>query len=94
LSGDLVIAEPEKNPLEKLCASLREYRGHSFVDIRLHFLGDETWYPTNGPDIAALLNAEGVATFTGQGCWYHGMLPRLLQPIETKDQTPMRTEVC
>jgi hypothetical protein len=47
LSGGLVIAEPEKNPLEKLCVSLREYRGCSFVDIRLHFLGDDdVWQPT------------------------------------------------
>jgi hypothetical protein len=42
-----VIAEPEKNPLEKLCVSLREYRGRSFVDIRQHFLGDDdVWHPT------------------------------------------------
>jgi hypothetical protein len=31
-------------------------------------------------DIAATLNAEGVPTFTGQGQWHHGMLPRLLHP--------------
>jgi hypothetical protein len=88
LSADLVIAELEKNPLEKLCVSLHEYRGHSFVHIRLHFLGDATWYPTHSPDIVALFNAEGVATFTGQGRWHRGMLPRLLQAIEANDQTP------
>jgi hypothetical protein len=42
-------------------------------------------------EIAALLNAAGVATFTGQGRWHHGMLPRLLQAIETNDQTPVHT---
>jgi transposase-like protein len=39
-------------------------------------------------DIAAALNAEGVATFTGQGRWHHGMLPRLLHAIKANDQTP------
>jgi hypothetical protein len=39
-------------------------------------------------DIAATLNAEGVATFTGQGRWHHGMLPRLLHTVEANDQPP------
>lgn len=44
---DTVIAELPKNPLEKLCISLREYQGHPFIDIRLYFLGDdEQWHPT------------------------------------------------
>jgi hypothetical protein len=38
-------------------------------------------------EIAAILNADGVATFTGQGRWHHWMLSRLLQAIETNDQT-------
>jgi hypothetical protein len=38
-------------------------------------------------DIAATLNMESVATFTGQGRWHHWMLSRLLQAIETNDQT-------
>jgi hypothetical protein len=45
-------------------------------------------------DIAATLNAEGVATFTGQGRWHHGMLPRLLQAIEANDQPHVTTDVC
>jgi hypothetical protein len=69
LSGGLVIAEPEKNPLEKLCVSLREYRGRSFVDIRLHFLGDDdVWHPTKKgitmglalwPDFVAAIQCHG-----------------------------------
>jgi hypothetical protein len=35
-------------------------------------------------EIAATLNAEGVATFTGQGRWHHGNLPRLLRADEAK----------
>jgi Transcriptional Coactivator p15 (PC4) len=44
---DTIIAELQKNPLEKLCIGLREYQGHTFVDLRLYFLGDdEAWHPT------------------------------------------------
>jgi transcriptional regulator with XRE-family HTH domain len=39
-------------------------------------------------EIAAILNAEGVATFTGQGRRHHWMLSRLLHAIEAEDQTP------
>jgi cobalamin biosynthesis Mg chelatase CobN len=45
---DRVIAELQKNPLEKLCVSRREYRGQHLVGIRLHFLGeDDVWHPAN-----------------------------------------------
>jgi len=44
---DTVIAEVQKNPLEKLYISLREYLGHPFVEIRLYFLADDDdWHPT------------------------------------------------
>jgi hypothetical protein len=44
---DNLIAEIQKSPLEKLCISVREYRGHRFIEIRLHFLGDDdAWHPT------------------------------------------------
>jgi hypothetical protein len=38
-------------------------------------------------DIAAILNGEGMATFTGRGRWHHGMLPRILKAIEESDQS-------
>ncbi len=45
--ADKIIAELPKGPLDKLVISLREYQGHAFVDLRLHFLGDdEQWHPT------------------------------------------------
>jgi len=44
---DKVFAELPKGPLDKPVISLREYQGHAFIDIRLHFLGDdEQWHPT------------------------------------------------
>jgi len=44
---DKIIAELPKGPLDKLVISLREYQGHPFVDLRLHFLvDDEQWHPT------------------------------------------------
>jgi hypothetical protein len=45
--ADQVIAEMAKNPLEKLVVALREFKGHSFVDIRGNFLGDDNaWHAT------------------------------------------------
>lgn len=43
---DTIVAELPKGPLDKLVISLREYQGHPFIDLRLHFLGDdEQWHP-------------------------------------------------
>ena len=36
-------------------------------------------------DIAAILNAEGITTLTGQGRWHYGMLPRLLRSAEAME---------
>lgn len=44
---DKVIATLGKNALEQLQIAIREYQGHTFVDIRLYFLGDdEQWHPS------------------------------------------------
>ena len=40
--GDLLIATIEKNPDEEIRISLREYKGHPFVDIRVY------WKPPAG----------------------------------------------
>ena len=40
--SDQLIASIEKNPDEEIRISLREYRGHSFVDIRTY------WRPADG----------------------------------------------
>jgi hypothetical protein len=44
---DKVIATIGKNALEQLQIAVKEYQGHTYVDIRLFFLGDnEQWHPT------------------------------------------------
>lgn len=40
--GDQLIATIEKNPDEEIRISLREYKGHPFVDIRIY------WKPPQG----------------------------------------------
>ncbi len=40
--SDQLIATIEKNPEEEIRISLREYRGHPFVDIRIY------WKPPDG----------------------------------------------
>ncbi|AEB08424.1 transcriptional coactivator p15/PC4 family protein [Desulfobacca acetoxidans] len=37
-----------KNTKERYHFSIREYQGHKFVDVRLHFLADDeqSWHPT------------------------------------------------
>lgn len=44
---DKIIAELPKGPLDKLVISIREYQGHTFVDLRMQFLGDDDqFHPT------------------------------------------------
>lgn len=44
---DKIIAELAKGPLDKLVISIRAYQGHTFVDLRMQFLGDDDqFHPT------------------------------------------------
>lgn len=44
---DKVIATLQKNALEQIQIAVKEYQGHTYVDLRLFFLGDdEQWHPT------------------------------------------------
>jgi hypothetical protein len=38
---DYIIAALQKDPLERLWINVREYQGHSFGDIRWHFVSDD-----------------------------------------------------
>jgi hypothetical protein len=44
---DGLIASLEKNPVEQILVSKREYRGHAFIDVRIFFEDDTSeWRPT------------------------------------------------
>jgi hypothetical protein len=43
---DDVVAELAKNPLEKICIAVREFKGHASVDIRVSYQDDAgAWHP-------------------------------------------------
>ncbi|HIE53057.1 MAG TPA: transcriptional coactivator p15 [Armatimonadetes bacterium] len=46
--ADQLIAEFDRNPLEKIRVQIREYRGHRYIDVRTYYLddNDNQWKPT------------------------------------------------
>jgi hypothetical protein len=44
--ADIVIADIDKNSRELLRVQVREYQGHRFVDLRVHFRDGEAVKPT------------------------------------------------
>ena len=43
----MLIAEIEKNSLERIRVQVTEYRGHRFIDCRVHYQGaNGEWLPT------------------------------------------------
>tara|TARA_Y100000310_G_C20128401_1_gene554707 strand:- start:54 stop:269 length:216 start_codon:yes stop_codon:yes gene_type:complete len=43
-----IIGEIKKNSTEKIVISLNEYKGHKYIDVRIHYLNfkDDTYKPT------------------------------------------------
>ena len=62
-----IIGEIEKNNQEKYIIAAKEYKGHKFVDIRVHYWGGSRWLPTKRGITITPKNAESMISAINEG---------------------------